>query len=68
MMFAETSPHYCPECPTVLSKKGRNNSPTLFLERESYSGLPIDFARCAECGHLFEISYSVNINKVVKVT
>ncbi len=65
MPFHSTRPHYCPDCPPTLNRKGRRIDRQLDLIESNYSGCGVDMASCPTCGKVWQISYKVA--KMVRV-
>lgn len=51
---------YCPECTTIIAKRGGPRGIELELINDNYSGCGIDICRCPECIKLFQVSYKVD--------
>jgi len=66
-VFNSTGPHYCPNgCVAFIGRKG----PVLIrLECivSNYSGCGVDITYCEKCGKKFQISYKVEVDKIIPI-
>jgi hypothetical protein len=59
-MMDVCGPIFCPKCPPVKDRSGRQRGELLECSDSNYSGTVTDMANCPKCGRGFCISYKID--------